>query len=75
MCRLDLANGAPPDSKCGEPTSARQILSPEAFGRRADLELRRSRRAIAQALLRGEARRGEPAQAKAGSVPVALSLP
>ncbi|KAJ1153516.1 hypothetical protein NDU88_006275 [Pleurodeles waltl] len=58
MCRPDLANAAPPERKCGELTSARQILSPGAVWRRAALEMWRSRRAIAQAPLRGEAGRG-----------------
>ncbi|KAJ1114615.1 hypothetical protein NDU88_002852 [Pleurodeles waltl] len=66
MCRQDLANAAPPDRKCGEPTSARQILSPGAFWRRAALELRRSRGSLLRPPY-GEKQAGaEPAQVKAG---------
>ncbi|KAJ1100739.1 hypothetical protein NDU88_005820 [Pleurodeles waltl] len=57
MCRPDLDDFDFPSRRSGESAQAHQIASPGALWRRAALELRRLRRAIAQTPLWGEAGR------------------
>ncbi|KAJ1186793.1 hypothetical protein NDU88_003573 [Pleurodeles waltl] len=76
MCQLDLADCDFPSHRSGESARARQIASPPGpLWRRAALELRRSRGPLHRPPS-GEKQAGaEPAQAKAGSVPVTPRLP
>ncbi|KAJ1092897.1 hypothetical protein NDU88_006007 [Pleurodeles waltl] len=58
MCWPECIVGDFPSRRSGESARGRQTASPGALWRQAALELRRSRRAIAQAPIWGEAGRG-----------------
>ncbi|KAJ1104087.1 hypothetical protein NDU88_001502 [Pleurodeles waltl] len=64
-----------PSRRSGESARGRQTASPGALWRRAALELRCSRRAIAQAPLRGEAGRGRASTSRSCLSPSLPKVP
>ncbi|KAJ1107164.1 hypothetical protein NDU88_004557 [Pleurodeles waltl] len=75
MCRLERGDCDFPSRRSGKSAQARQTASPGSPWRRSALELRRSRRAIAHAPLRGEAGRGRASTSRSWLSPSRLKVP